>query len=76
MQLAPMRKAGPCRPLTRQERQTIDRGTKSFFGAPAVIRNNQAVHTVFDRELRVFARDDAFEEQLDGRGCCLPAGPP
>src|SRR5260370_41280154 len=41
-------------------------GAKISFGAPAVIRDNQAVHTVLDRELRVFARDDAFEEQLGG----------
>jgi len=52
--------------------QTIDRGAKSLFGAPTVIRDDQAVHTVLDRELRVFARDDAFEEQLDGHSIAQP----
>jgi len=33
--------------------QTIDRGAKSLFGAPTVIRDDQAVHTVLDRELRI-----------------------
>jgi len=45
---------------------------KSLFGAPTVIRDDQAVHTVLDRELRIFARDDAFEEQLDGHSIAQP----
>src|SRR6267142_679926 len=52
--------------------RTIDRGAKSLFGAPTVIRDDQAVHTVLDRELRVFAGDDAFEEQLDGHSIAQP----
>ncbi len=52
--------------------QAFDRGTKCFFSAPAMIRDHQTVHAVLHRELRIFARDDALDQQLDGYSIAQP----
>src|SRR4029434_9500364 len=45
-------------------RQALDRSAIAFFGAPTVIRYNNAVNTMLDRELGVFTRDDPLQYQL------------
>src|SRR5260370_32290190 len=41
-------------------RQALNSRAQRVFGTSTVIRNDQSVHAVLDRELRVFARYDAL----------------
>ena len=47
--------------------QRLDRRAEAVLGAAAVVGHEDAVHAVFNRQLRLLARDDALEEQLHAR---------
>jgi|SRR5215469_11650566 len=45
--------------------QAFDCRAKCLFCAPAVIRDNQTVNTMFNRELRILTCHDSLNQQFD-----------
>src|SRR5438876_62013 len=53
-------------------RKALNGRAQRIFRASAVIGNDQTIHAVLDRQLSVFARDDAFDQEFNGYGIAQP----